>query len=67
MANTGKRAALIWSSVFLFDNEITFLSGLGTAIVIAGVLLYNMATEMENKQSKTLIQVGAGKIFVDKV
>ena len=67
VANTGKRAALIWSSVFLFDNEITFLSGLGTAIVIAGVLLYNMATEMENKQSKTLIQVGAGKIFVDKV
>jgi len=67
VANTGKRAALIWSSVFLFGNEITFLSGLGTAIVIAGVLLYNMATEMENKQSKTLIQVGAGKIFVDKV
>ena len=79
MANTGKRAFLIWTSILLFGNEVgnqtemlssihthshnyqthfsvkllkaslylkqkvTFLSGLGTFIVILGVLLYNIA------------------------
>ena len=41
VANTGKRALLIWLSVLLFGNPVTFLSGLGTLIVICGVLLYN--------------------------
>ena len=36
VANTGKRAFLIWTSVLLFGNEITLLSGIGTVIVIAG-------------------------------
>ena len=43
VANTGKRAFLIWTSILLFGNEVTFLSGLGTFIVILGVLLYNIA------------------------
>ena len=36
VANTGKRAFLIWTSVLLFGNEVTLLSGIGTLIVIAG-------------------------------
>ena len=36
VANTGKRAFLIWTSVLLFGNEITLLSGIGTVVVIAG-------------------------------
>ena len=68
VANTGKRAALIWSSVLVFGNEITALSGLGTAVVIAGVLLYNMATEVDAKnKTRQLVQVGPGKMFVEKV
>merc|ERR1712241_1632597 len=66
VANTGKRAALIWSSVLVFGNEITLLSGLGTAVVILGVLLYNLATQADTRQ-RTLVQVGGGKMFVDKV
>ena len=67
VANTAKRAALIWTSVLLFGNEITLLSGLGTMTVIAGVLLYNLATEVDSRNVKTLVQVGSGKMFVDKV
>ncbi len=47
MSNTAKRAVLIWLSVLLFHNEVTLLSGLGTAVVIVGVLLYNKARELD--------------------
>ena len=47
VANTGKRALLIWLSVLLFGNPVTFLSGLGTVVVICGVLLYNKAQEID--------------------
>lgn len=67
VANTGKRAFLIWTSVLLFGNQVTFLSGLGTAIVILGVLLYNIAMEVDAKTAHRLVQVGAGKMFVQKV
>ncbi|KAL1438901.1 hypothetical protein MTO96_047636 [Rhipicephalus appendiculatus] len=43
VANTVKRALMIWLSVLVFGNQVTFLSGLGTLIVIAGVFLYNHA------------------------
>ncbi len=33
VANVAKRAILIWVSVMIFKNKITFLSGLGTSIV----------------------------------
>ena len=33
VANTVKRALLIWISVIIFKNTITFYSGLGTMIV----------------------------------
>lgn len=52
VANTGKRALLIWLSVLLFGNPVTFLSGLGTLIVIFGVLLYNKATEIDKRLKK---------------
>lgn len=44
-----KRALLIWLSVLIFRNPITFLSGFGTLIVILGVILYNEARDMEKK------------------
>lgn len=43
VANTVKRALLIWISVIIFKNTITFYSGLGTMIVFMGVLMYNKA------------------------
>lgn len=46
VANTVKRALLIWLSVITFGNKITFLGGLGTTIVIFGVLGYNKAKEI---------------------
>merc|ERR1712029_1175174 len=47
VANTGKRALLIWLSVILFGNPVTFLIGLGTLVVIVGVLIYNKAREVD--------------------
>jgi len=67
VANTGKRAFLIWTSVLLFGNEVTFLSGLGTGIVILGVFLYNLAMEMDARSAGRLVQLGGGKMFVQKV
>ena len=67
VANTGKRAFLIWTSVLLFGNQVTFLSGLGTAIVILGVLLYNLAMGVDAKYAQRLVQVGGGKMFTQKV
>lgn len=46
VANTVKRALLIWLSVITFGNKVTFLGGLGTVIVIVGVLGYNRAKEI---------------------
>lgn len=46
VANTVKRAVLIWLSVLVFGNKVTFLSGLGTFVVIAGVFLYNHARDV---------------------
>jgi hypothetical protein len=47
VANTAKRAFLIWLSVLMFGNPVTLLSGLGTCTVIVGVLLYNKAQEYD--------------------
>lgn len=49
MANTVKRALLIWLSVLIFHNPMTFLSGFGTLTVIFGVILYNEARDIEKK------------------
>ncbi|CAF1226857.1 unnamed protein product, partial [Didymodactylos carnosus] len=57
VANTVKRALLIWLSVLIFHNPVTFLSGFGTLIVIFGVILYNEARDLEKKtiEQSTLI------------
>ncbi|XP_012280925.1 solute carrier family 35 member E2-like [Orussus abietinus] len=54
VANTAKRAFLIWLSVLLFNNPVTGLSALGTSLVIAGVLLYNRAQEYDRIQTAKL-------------
>jgi solute carrier family 35 protein E2 len=66
VANTGKRAVLIWSSILLFGNPVTTLSALGTFIVILGVLLYNIALQVDAKYHR-VIQLGAKKMFVEKI
>lgn len=50
VANTVKRAFLIWLSVIVFGNPVTFLSGLGTIIVTIGVLCYTKAKESDAKK-----------------
>ncbi|GLV38838.1 uncharacterized protein CBL_05837 [Carabus blaptoides fortunei] len=57
VANTAKRAFLIWLSVLMFGNPVTLLSGLGTFVVITGVLLYIKAQEYDDRtQSGNIIQ-----------
>lgn len=56
VANTAKRAFLIWLSVLMFGNPVTVLSGLGTFIVIAGVFLYIKAQQYDdNKFNSSII------------
>jgi len=50
VCNTAKRATAIWLSVLVYGNEITFLGGLGTVVVIVGVLLYNRARRYEQQR-----------------
>ncbi|XP_071944455.1 solute carrier family 35 member E2A-like [Antedon mediterranea] len=50
VANTAKRALLIWLSVIVFNNPVTLLSGLGTIVVVIGVLLYNRARDYEQNR-----------------
>ncbi|XP_070562073.1 solute carrier family 35 member E2A-like [Ptychodera flava] len=52
VANTAKRALLIWLSVVVFNNPVTLLSGLGTVIVVLGVLMYNRARDYEQRKKK---------------
>ncbi|KAG0729856.1 Solute carrier family 35 member E2 [Chionoecetes opilio] len=50
VANTTKRACLIWLSVMVFGNPVTVYSWAGTAVVVAGVLLYGQAREREERR-----------------
>ena len=43
VANTLKRALLIWLSILHFGNEVTWLSAFGTAACVGGVFAYNHA------------------------
>ena len=43
VANTLKRALLIWLSVLYFGNPVTWASAMGTATVVGGVFAYNHA------------------------
>ncbi|KAI8795946.1 solute carrier family 35 member E2A-like [Biomphalaria glabrata] len=71
VANTVKRAFLIWLSVILFGNPVTFLSGLGTIIVTFGVLLYTKAKEHDQNllalKEKYKKEIGDTEILVRQV
>ena len=64
VCNTVKRATAIWLSVLVYGNEITFLGGFGTVVVIAGVLLYNKARDYEQRQ---LLLVAARTLNIETV
>lgn len=49
MANTVKRALMIWLSVLVFGNPVTVLAGVGMILVSAGVFIYNKARERESQ------------------
>ncbi|CAF3626329.1 unnamed protein product [Rotaria sordida] len=53
VANTIKRALLIWISIIIFHNPVTFLSGAGTFIVIFGVIIYNEGRDVGKKTAIT--------------
>merc|ERR1712141_961356 len=48
VVNTLKRAVLIWVSVIIFKNPITLFSGMGTIIVVTGVLMYQKVKSSSN-------------------
>ena len=52
VANTVKRAILIWLSVLVFGNEVSILSAAGTVVVIMGVFLYNQARHYESQRKR---------------
>ncbi|CAG2163576.1 unnamed protein product [Oppiella nova] len=51
VANTAKRAFLIWLSVIIFGNPVTTQSWIGTAIVISGVFIYNKTRQLSSTKS----------------
>lgn len=54
VANTAKRAFLIWASVVMFSNPVTPLSAFGTIVVILGVLLYIKAQQYDQNTAAGL-------------
>lgn len=58
VCNTVKRAILIWLSVLIFGNPVTFLSGLGTCVVSFGVLVYNKARAYEQYRRDIGVKYG---------
>ena len=64
VANTAKRALLIWLSILIFNNPVTLLSGVGTVIVVLGVFLYNRAREYEQHRRAEETPGEGGGCFV---
>ena len=60
VANTLKRALLIWLSVLYFGNAVTWLSALGTAICIGGVFAYNHARRVYPYRPSEVLPGGGG-------
>ena len=58
VANTVKRALLIWLSIILFGNAISLYSGIGTLAVFAGVLGYNKARQLDAQRIQRLMPDG---------
>ena len=57
VANTVKRALLIWLSTLVCGYPVTFLSGVGTVVVFLGVLLYNHTRELAYKANASNIKL----------
>ena len=45
IANTFKRVAIILATVLVFGNKLTTLGAIGSAIAVAGTLLYSLAKQ----------------------
>ncbi|XP_058990994.1 solute carrier family 35 member E2B isoform X4 [Mustela lutreola] len=54
VASTVKHASTTWLSVIVFGNSVTSLSATGTALVTAGVLLYNKAKQHQQEAMQSL-------------
>ncbi|XP_044092876.1 solute carrier family 35 member E2A isoform X7 [Neovison vison] len=54
VASTVKHASTTWLSVIVFGNSVTSLSATGTALVTAGVLLYNKARQHQQEAMRSL-------------
>ncbi|XP_047580313.1 solute carrier family 35 member E2B isoform X3 [Lutra lutra] len=54
VASTVKHASTTWLSVIVFGNSVTSLSATGTALVTAGVLLYNKAKQHQQEAMHSL-------------
>lgn len=54
VASTVKHASTTWLSVLVFGNSVTSLSATGTALVTAGVLLYNKAKQHQRETMQSL-------------
>lgn len=66
VTNTTKRAFLIWLSVVMFGNPVTFLSGLGTTTVLVGVLCYSKAREYYSLHKERVIFVSPEKLIIHR-
>jgi len=59
VANTLKRALLIWLSVLYFGNPVTWMSAFGTFVCIGGVFAYNHARRKYPYQDGPLLPTTA--------
>ncbi|OMO69463.1 hypothetical protein COLO4_29047 [Corchorus olitorius] len=49
VGNCVKRVVVIVSSVIFFQNPVSFINSLGTAVALAGVFLYSRAKRLKPK------------------
>lgn len=61
VANTLKRALLIWLSILYFGNPVTWLSAFGTLLCIGGVFAYNHARRKYPYRPPALLPANNGK------
>eukprot|EP00624_Nannochloropsis_granulata_P001478 evm.model.NODE_17363_length_20350_cov_19.236412.1 len=51
VGNTIKRVVIIGASILVFKNPVTMQGYIGSAVAIAGVLLYSLAVEKTKKRA----------------
>ena len=61
VANTLKRALLIWLSILYFGNPVTWLSALGTVVCIGGVFAYNHARRVYPYKPPEILPGGSAR------